>query len=412
MNFNPFIPPKDIKQSHVDTLYKVSEKSLIVLMFFAFFAALSMYDALSIEAFGWISGIVFLALLRLKYARDYRKKGSMNTTVYWYKKFRFGTFLTAIYICIVGIAFILKTDEVHQLLTIMMLLTALTGVNQGLITDKYIVFYYNTIILLPLSITILITDSHMKLILFFLLLFFYLGQIMMIYRYTSKIDEISSVLEDHQRFIADTVHQIRTPLTVIMSNLSLIELKTNDTILPYTKQIHASINLLSNSYEDLSYLLFHNAVKYQKKIIHLSTYLQERILFFAPIVEVHSKLLTQNIQEDIYIRANQIELERIIDNNLSNAIKHSKDKSHIEVVLTSDPKHAMLKFVSEGLPIQNKAKIFEKHYSENTLSKRSLGLGLSMVKMICEKNGIHYSVTSENEQNIFIYTFKTIEING
>ena len=412
MNFNPFIPPKDIKQSHVDTLYKVSEKSLIVLMFFAFFAALSMYDALSIEAFGWISGIVFLALLRLKYARDYRKKGSMNTTVYWYKKFRFGTFLTAIYICIVGIAFILKTDEVHQLLTIMMLLTALTGVNQGLITDKYIVFYYNTIILLPLSITILITDSHMKLILFFLLLFFYLAQIMMIYRYTSKIDEISSVLEDHQRFIADTVHQIRTPLTVIMSNLSLIELKTNDTILPYTKQIHASINLLSNSYEDLSYLLFHNAVKYQKKIINLSTYLQERILFFAPIVEVHAKLLTQNIQEDIYIRANQIELERIIDNNLSNAIKHSKDKSHIEVVLTSDPKHAMLKFVSEGLPIQNKAKIFEKYYSENTLSKRSLGLGLSMVKMICEKNGIHYSVTSENEQNIFIYTFKTIEING
>uniref|UniRef100_UPI002868098E ATP-binding protein n=1 Tax=Sulfurovum sp. TaxID=1969726 RepID=UPI002868098E len=99
------------------------------------------------------------------------------------------------------------------------------------------------------------------------------------------------------------------------------------------------------------------------------------------------------------------ELERLIDNNLSNAIKHSYDKSEIEIVLEKNHSGIILKFISKGNGIRYIAKIFDKNYTESNHAKRNLGLGLNMVKGICEKRNINYSVHSEDETNIFTYVF-------
>ena len=65
----------------------------------------------------------------------------------------------------------------------------------------------------------------------------------------------------------------------------------------------------------------------------------------------------------------------------------------------------ILKFISKGQGIRDIAKIFNKNYTESYRAKRSLGLGLHMVKSICEKSHINYSVHSEDETNIFTYVF-------
>ena len=78
----------------------------------------------------------------------------------------------------------------------------------------------------------------------------------------------SNLLDENMRFIADTVHQIRTPLTNIMMNGEMIKkipkkIKTMDT---FIEQIDASISMLSNSYEDLAYLVTSNSISYKPKI--------------------------------------------------------------------------------------------------------------------------------------------------
>ena len=103
---------------------------------------------------------------------------------------------------------------------------------------------------------------------------------------------------------------------------------------------------------------------------------------------------------------NDTELERVIDNNLSNAIKHSREKSDIKVVLEKNNSEIILKFISKGGQIKDVSKIFDKNYTETNDSKRSLGLGLSMVKCICEKNCTHYSAHSEGGINTFTYIFE------
>ena len=56
--------------------------------------------------------------------------------------------------------------------------------------------------------------------------------------------------------------------------------------------------------------------------------------------------------------------------------------------------------------INNISMILDRNYTEINSAKRSLGLGLNMVKTICEKYSIDYNAYSEKGINTFTYFFK------
>ena len=74
----------------------------------------------------------------------------------------------------------------------------------------------------------------------------------------------------------------------------------------------------------------------EKKDIDFSLFLERRIEFFNDLVISKNIKFLINIQEDIHINFNELELYRIIDNNISNAIKYSKDSSNIEISLQKE----------------------------------------------------------------------------
>jgi len=201
-----------------------------------------------------------------------------------------------------------------------------------------------------------------------------------------QIEDNQRLLNENKQFIADMVHQIKTPLSVIMTNTSLIEMKSKENISTYVTQINSAINMLSNSYEDLSYIISNDAIAYRPVELNFTHFLHERVHFFDVIADANHKTISSDITNDTKITINDTELERLIDNNLSNAIKHSYDKSEIEIVLEKTHSEIVLKFISKGPNIRNVSKIFDKDYTESYGAKRSLGLGLNMVKTICEKN--------------------------
>ena len=95
-----------------------------------------------------------------------------------------------------------------------------------------------------------------------------------------QIEHNQMLLDENKQFIADMVHQIRTPLSVIMTNSSLIEMKTDKQVSSYITQINSAINMLSNSYEDLAYTISNDTIEYKPIEIDLSDFLNERIDFF------------------------------------------------------------------------------------------------------------------------------------
>jgi len=209
-----------------------------------------------------------------------------------------------------------------------------------------------------------------------------------------------------ENFIKDATHELKTPIGVILLNLDLL-----DNIYENNKMVKRSKSALKNMivvYEDLEFFVRKNRVEHPKEHINISDFFKERIEFFMDLINSKNMRVEQNIQNDLYLNFSQLELSRIIDNTISNAIKYSKNGTKIELYLHEEQNNIVLKVLDEGKGIQNIDKIFDRYYRGDKISG-GFGIGLSIVKNICDKNSVHVEVKSKLKVGSeFIFTFKKI----
>ena len=223
-------------------------------------------------------------------------------------------------------------------------------------------------------------------------------------RLNQEIEKNKNLLLENKRFIVDTVHQLKTPLSIITLNSDFLKMSLKgEEATEILDEIEAAIAMLTNSYEDLSYLASNKVVEYKPANIDISNILKSRMSFFIPLAKTRTKKLMYEIDENLYFNINKVEFERLVDNNISNAIEYSK-KELIKIELKKEQEKIVLKFISYGDEIKNPEKIFEKNYREKEY-KRGLGIGLNIVKNICEKYSIKYNVFSKEGENVFEYIF-------
>ncbi len=256
-----------------------------------------------------------------------------------------------------------------------------------------ITFYYYLFVLIHMILLIIIYFFTKK---------YHLSQLAL----EKEIKVKASVLEENRDFITLMTAHMRTPLSIIMNNFTFLEMKSSSKLHKYLLQINSAINMLKKSNDDLEYLSANSHIMYLSTSVNLSSFVQHRIEFFSSIIEVQHRELSYSFDEEVYIEINDIELERLIDNNLSNAIKYSYENSVIIISLYKTKEKYCLSFASKEVAIKDTKKIFNKNYQENNDAKRGLGLGLFMVETICNKYDIFYEVKYEEKMNIFKYYFK------
>lgn len=200
------------------------------------------------------------------------------------------------------------------------------------------------------------------------------------------------------KFIAHSIHEIKTPLSIISINTQLRE-KTYGSD-KFTEKIEGALRNLTNSYEDMVFLHTKDRINYHIEEISLEEVLKERIKYFETIAKIQSREIKLTVYTNFKVKMSKIELVRLIDNNLSNAIKYSFLNTCIEVKLTA----YKLEFISKSDPIKDIKNIFKRYARENEILGGH-GLGLAIVKDICDKYGIKKEVASYENTNVFTYDF-------
>ncbi|MCT7911344.1 HAMP domain-containing histidine kinase [Arcobacter lacus] len=230
--------------------------------------------------------------------------------------------------------------------------------------------------------------------------FLFLSSFFIIKQSIEPYRRLNQYLDD---FLKDAMHELKTPIGVARINTDMLQmrLKNDKNIL----RIKSALKNMTVIYEDLEYYMQQNAVKDEKRAINLSIFLEKRVEFFNDLATSKNISFTKFIEKNIKINFNEIELYRIIDNNLSNAIKYSKENSNITVILETVDEDLKLTFKDEGVGIKDTSSIFKRYYRGDKITG-GFGIGLSIVKNICDKNDIEIEVISKVEEGTtFVYSF-------
>ena len=212
---------------------------------------------------------------------------------------------------------------------------------------------------------------------------------------------VEKLLHQQDVFVKKIMHEMNTPVSIISLNTQALERELG----PKNEfnSIKASVKTLSSIYGDLEYMIKKESRIYTKKDINIVNFLSSRIVFFDEMASLKNITIDLLVNDEFCIYINEEELIRILDNNISNAIKYSSSNSKIIIEIVIKNNKYLLSIKDEGCGIDLDSEIFTPFYQQST-SNIGLGLGLSIVKEICDKHKITIDIKSkQNEGSEFIY---------
>ena len=161
--------------------------------------------------------------------------------------------------------------------------------------------------------------------------------------------------------------------------------------------------MIHTIFDDLRYMVKKERIDYPASTIDLGAFLEGRIAFFESVMEANRLQVNAQISRSIPVCLNEEELRRVVDNNLSNAIKYAYPDSTVDIELAVRAQTARLCFTTRSNPIDRPEKVFEPFYREAE-ELGGFGLGLHLVKSICNKYGIETAILSEEGVTTFTYS--------
>lgn len=254
------------------------------------------------------------------------------------------------------------------------------------------------IVSMPTHYSVLVVNVIVILMVVSLLIFFIMLSFM--HQSIKPYQELNIALEN---FIKDAMHEMKTPIGVILLNLDALSQTYNQ-----NKMIQRAKSALKNMvvvYEDLEFFVRNQKVSHKKERINLSKFIAQRVEFFKDLLDARGIKVVKDIKDEVIIKFSPLELSRVIDNTLSNAIKYSKENSTITVTLKSANESAILCIKDEGRGIEDKSRVFERYYRGDKISG-GFGIGLNIVKKICDRNKVKIEINSVvGKGSTFCYNF-------
>jgi signal transduction histidine kinase len=212
------------------------------------------------------------------------------------------------------------------------------------------------------------------------------------------------ILDSQKNFLRYTVHETNTPLSVILTSIELYTM--NHPKDKHLSKIEVAVKNIFSIYDDLSYLVKKDQVEYPKSMVDIGDYLDFRISFFKDVAAM-SKVSFEYIkpQGALHIYINKTKLQRIVDNTLTNAIKYTLADQVVDVKLKHSGSNLEFSVASKSKAIKDIDKVFQAYYREEK-DREGFGLGLQMVRNICDEEGIDIKVSSDENKTVFTYIFK------
>ena len=222
---------------------------------------------------------------------------------------------------------------------------------------------------------------------------------------------VEKAWKQQRQFLSDASHELKTPLTVILSNAELLEqTELPDKPARWTDNILSEAGRMRSLVEEMLTLaradnMVRTAVLTE---VSLSDIAADCALAFEPVAFEAGKSLDYTLAENITVLGDGEKLRQLVSVLLDNDIKYGADGGTVTLSLEKTDRQAKLTVSNPGDPIppEQLSHLFERFYraDDSRGEKSGFGLGLSIAQTIAAEHKGTLKAESDLASTRFIYT--------
>ncbi len=247
------------------------------------------------------------------------------------------------------------------------------------------------------------------------------GQYLLQGRDITKLHQLEQIRRD---FVSNASHELRTPLSILYGYLEMMQDEPNDSISPQWKpavqQMFEQTSRIKQIIDDMMFL---------SRLEDVDATLEQQHVAIAPIMhnaykdaKALSSPKNQNviceIDENYTLFCNINEIQSLINNLISNAVRYTQEGGNILIKWEVDLSGGKLSVEDTGIGIEeeNIPRLTERFYRTDSARSRAAGgtgLGLAIVNHIVNRHNAQLLINSKvGKGSIFMVRFPSESIHA
>ena len=223
----------------------------------------------------------------------------------------------------------------------------------------------------------------------------------------NQLDHLRQAAESANRakdeFLAMLGHELRNPLSPILTALQLMKLRGSDASERERTVIERQVTHLTRLVDDLLDVsrIARGKVELKEEIVEIAEIVAKAIEIASPLLEQRTHTLDVHVQRTgLTVKGDSTRLSQVISNLLTNAAKYTAPGGHITIRTEGDDGEVVVRVRDTGMGITPEVlpRVFDLFVQERQAIDRSqggLGLGLTIVRNLVERHGGTVSASSE-----------------
>ena len=227
---------------------------------------------------------------------------------------------------------------------------------------------------------------------------------------------MEEAMRREKQFVADASHDLKTPLSVILANNSILRENPQATVGSLEKWIDSTQNAAKNMQQLIGEMLTLADIERQDaplamETVDASEVVMKAALQLESVAYEKNVALETDVPDGVRFQTNEDYLQRIAASLMENAIKYEPGGGEVYVRLPAEKHWVQLEIQNRNtlIPAEDLPHVFDRFYRGDKSRQRETGgygLGLSITKQMVERLGGHISVASSGEKGtVFSVSF-------
>mgnify|MGYP004623933903 FL=1 len=220
---------------------------------------------------------------------------------------------------------------------------------------------------------------------------------------------VARTWQNQQQFLSDASHELKTPLTVILSSADLLKTSAQPEQRQYVDNISVESRRMKALVEDMLTLSRTESGRAAPFVpLDLSDLVTDAALRFEPVAFEAGHPLQYDIQNGASLSGDRQQLDQLLDILLDNAVKYAAKGAPIRLTLDISGKNAVLAVENPGDPIppDKLPHIFDRFYrvDDARTGAGGFGLGLAIAQQIVRRHKGTITAASDARATRFTVT--------